>query len=184
MRIPIVLLTSLTGLTLAASSPQGRAVTCATNAQRVLGVFLGDFDVHAIFRTGPATWDSSLARSHFAWDLDGCVLVERFDGIRFGQPYRYLSIWGSAGDTLRPIQQWFVHSQHGVMSLSEGNWNPTGDTLIVEDSAFVRGSWVHQRHIMSRPVAGKFVREGRRSEDGGRTWFTTSRLWYARHSSN
>ena len=184
MRTFIALLTSLTVLTIAASKQRTPAVGCATNAQRALGGFLGDFDVSAAFRNGPGTWDSSLARSSFAWDLDGCVLVERFDGVRFGQPYRYLSIWGAAGDPGRPIQQWFVHSQHGVMTLSEGNWNPTGDTLIVEDSAFVRGGWVHQRHIMSRPVAGRFVSEGRRSEDGGRTWFPTSRYRYVRHGSN
>ncbi len=184
MQIPIPLLLSLTLLTLAARKHQPPASPCATNATRAFGVFLGDFSVRATFRTGPGTWDSSLARSHFAWDLDRCVLVERFDGRRFGQPYRYLSIWGAAGDTVRPIQQLFVHSQHGVMNLSQGNWNSAGDTLIVEDSAFVSGGWVHERHIMSRPVAGRFVSEGRRSDDGGRTWFPTSRSRYVRRGSN
>jgi hypothetical protein len=184
VRTPIPLLALLTLLTLATSKHQGPASTCATNSQRALGVFLGDFEVRATFRTGPGTWDSSLARSHFAWDLDRCVLVERFDGRRFGQPYRYLSIWGAAGDTVQPIQRLLVHSQHGVMNLSQGNWNAAGDTLIVADSVFVRGSWVHERHIMSRPVAGRFVSEGRRSEDGGRTWFSTSRSLYVRRGPN
>lgn len=178
------MLLPLAALILPVVKRQGWADTCATNAQRVLGVFLGDYEVRATFRAGPAAWDSSLARSTFAWDLEGCVLVERFDGMRFGQPYRYLSMWGAGGDTARPIQQVFVHSQHGVLSLSQGNWTPTGDTLFVEDSAFVRGGWIHERHVMSRPVAGRFVSEGRRSENGGRTWFPTSHLRYLRHGSN
>lgn len=112
-----------------------------------------------------ATWDSSLARSHFAWDREGCVLVEHFEGLRFGQAYRYLSIWGAAGDTVRPIQQLFVHSQHGLLGLSQGGWKPAGDTLIVGDSAFVRERWIYER-------------------DGGRTWFPTSHSRYLRLGSN
>lgn len=184
MRTLIVLLLPLAALTLSADKGHGPAATCATDVQRALGVFLGDYEVRAAFRAGPVAWDSSLARSNFAWDLDGCVLMERFDGLRFGQPYRYLSIWGAEGDTARPIQHIFVHSQHGVLSLSQGNWNPAGDTLIVEDSAFVRGGWVHERHVMSRPASGRFVTEGRRSENGGRTWFPTSHLRYLRRGSN
>lgn len=172
-------------LALASGDSQGPAEPCATSTRRSLAVFLGEFDVAATFRTGPATWDSSPAQSLFAWDLDGCLLVERFDGMRFGAPYRYLSVWGAAsGDSVRPIQQLFVHSQHGVMTLSQGNWNLTGDTLIVGDSAFVRGRWIHERHRMSRPVAGRFVSEGRRSEDGGRTWFPTSHARYVRRGSD
>jgi len=162
MRTFIVLLLPLTALILPAGKPHGPAATCATNAQRALGAFLGEYEVRATFRAGAAAWDSSLARSHFAWDLDGCVLVERFDGRRFGEPYRYLSLWGAGADSGRPIQQMFVHSQHGVLSLSQGDWNPTRDTLIVEDSAFVSGGVGPQtpRHV---PTGCRRFRERRTS---------------------
>jgi hypothetical protein len=128
---PVLLLFAI--LPLATGNPRRPAVTCATDAQRALGVFWGDFDVQVRYRTGPSTWDSSRATAQFTWDLDSCVLVEHFAGTRFGQPYRYLSVWGAAGDSVHPIQQFFVHSQHGLLSLSQGGWDPTGDTLIVED---------------------------------------------------
>jgi hypothetical protein len=80
---------------------------------------------------------------------------------------------------VRPIQRFFVHSQHGLLGLSEGSWNPTGDTLVVEDSALVRGAWIRQRYLLSRPRAGAFTAEGRRSEDGGKTWFVTYRVRYS-----
>jgi hypothetical protein len=36
-------------------------------------------------------------------------------------------------------------------------------------------AWVHQRYVLTRPAGGTFAAEGRRSEDGGRTWIVTYR---------
>jgi hypothetical protein len=72
----------------------------------------------------------------------------------------------------------FAHSQHGILSLSAGGWNAIGDSLMVTDSVFVRARWVHQRYVLTRPADGTFTTEGRRSEDGGRTWIVTYRARY------
>jgi hypothetical protein len=63
------------------------AAACSSKAQRLLGIFVGDFNVRAAYRSGATCWDSSAVRSHFAWELGGCVLVEHFDGRCFGEPY-------------------------------------------------------------------------------------------------
>jgi hypothetical protein len=62
--------------------------------------------------------------------------------------------------------------------LAVGGWTATGDTLVLGDSVFVRGSWVFERELFTHPTADGFVNEGWRSEDGGRTWFLTRRAVY------
>lgn len=159
-------------------SGQQPSESCAASSHRLLGAFVGDFDVAATYRAGTAGWDSATARSQFTWALDGCLLEERFTGRRYGAPYAYLALWGSSGDRARPIERAFAHSQHGILSLSAGDWNPVGDSLMVADSAFVRAAWVHQRYVLTRPLGGTFTAAGLRSEDGGRTWFATYRARY------
>jgi hypothetical protein len=154
--------------------------SCVDSTRSLLGAFQGDYRVHTLNRAGPAAWDSTDARAHFAWELDGCLMVERYEGQRGGEPYSTLALWGTSGNPERPIQRTFAHSQHGVLVLSEGRWNAAGDTLTLADSAFVRGVWVQQRYVVSRPRSGVFTAEGRRSEDHGATWIVTMRARYNR----
>jgi hypothetical protein len=155
--------------------------SCVDSTMRILGQFVGEYDVRAEFRAGPMGWDSSAARSRFGWEFGGCLLREDFSTRRSGEPYEYIAIWGTSGAAPHRVQLVFVHSQHGLLGLSEGGWNAAGDSLVVDDSVFVRGQWVHQRNVFSRPREGSFVSQGWRSEDGGRTWFLTQRAFYARH---
>ncbi len=53
---------------------------CVDSSARSLGVFIGDYDVDAAFRSGNARWDSSRARSRFTWALAGCIMREEFVG--------------------------------------------------------------------------------------------------------
>ncbi|MBC7843370.1 MAG: hypothetical protein H7099_13700 [Gemmatimonadaceae bacterium] len=153
---------------------------CNATTPAALGVFAGEFDVAIAFRAGPTSWDSTSGRASFAPDLDACLIVERFAGRRYGSPYSYLALWGASGDSANAIQRTFVHSQHGVMGLSSGDWSRGRDSLVVRDSAMVRGRWIHERWVLTRPVDGRFAATGLRSEDGGLTWFATARATFAR----
>lgn len=153
---------------------------CVDSSARSLGVFIGDYDVDASFRSGSGAWDSSSAHSQFIWVLGGCIMRENFVGRSFNRPYEYLALWGTSGPGSHRVQRLFVHSQHGLLGISEGDWNAARDSLIVEDSVLVRGQWIRQRNVMTRPVAGRFTVEGWRSEDGGKTWFPTNKARYSR----
>jgi hypothetical protein len=107
-------------------------------------------------------------------------MVEHFAGRRGGEAFETVALWGTSGGLDHPIQRVFAHSQHGLLGLSEGRWNAAGDTLTLADSALVRGTWIQERHVVSRPRGGVFSAEGRRSEDGGRTWTITLRARYTR----
>jgi hypothetical protein len=156
---------------------------CVASTRRLLGMFVGDYRVQAAYRVGPSLWDSTVSQGHFAWELGGCLLIERLQGWRGGEPYAYVALWGTSGPADHRVQRAFAHSQHGVLDLMEGRWNSTMDTLILGDSVFVGRQWMYQRFVISRPEHGSFVVEERRSEDGGHTWFATRRATYTKASS-
>lgn len=157
--------------------------SCVDSTSRWLGMLIGEYRVQAVTRAGAGMWDSTAAEARFAWELGGCLMIERFKGRRDGEPYQTVALWGTSGSPAHPIQRTFAHSQHGLLGLSEGSWDVAGDTLVLADSAFVRGKWVQQRYVVSRPHSGAFTAEGRRSEDGGKTWLITLRARYVRIGS-
>ena len=176
----------LAGATLLASplSAQASAQTppfsCADTTTHVLGFLVGQYSATAVFRAGAAAWDSTTATVSITRELGGCVLREHFRGTRYGAPYEYLAHWSAHGGAPTPVQRSFVHSQHGILVLSAGR--RTGDSLIVGDSLFLRGRWVHQEVALWRDgTDGTVLRsESRRSEDGRATWFATQRVRYER----
>jgi hypothetical protein len=162
-------------------APEITQANCVEDVQRAVGAFVGQWNVRLIVRTGPATRDTSAATATIAPELGGCILRESFHGTRSGEPFDVAALWGVNGATDRaPIQRASAHSQHGLLTLSEGRWSDAGDTLTLRDSAVVRGIWIQQQTVISRPQSGRFIIEGRRSEDGGRTWIVTQRLLYSR----
>jgi hypothetical protein len=143
-----------------------------------LAALAGEWIVEAEFRAGE-TFESAPGRASIRRDLDGCIFVQRYEGTRWGKPYAFVSILGaSSGDAANPIQEVFVHSQHGILSLSSGKL--ADGELIVEDAPVVRGQVVLQRHVYFDVSPRGFRSESRRSTDRGATWIVTSRARYRR----
>lgn len=104
------------------------------------------------------------------------MLVDRYDGTRSGKPLAFLAILGANGpDAAKSIQEIFVHSQHGILSLSSGRVD--GSELVVEDAPTVEGKIVLIRHVYFEVSPRAFRYESRRSTDRGATWTVT---WKAR----
>lgn len=158
-----------------------RASACADTTRLVLGRLIGSYRAQIWFRTGSAAGDTSTARVTIRPVLDGCILEERLVGRRYGNPYSYLAWWGAHGGSARPVQRVFVHSQHGILGISAGGWS--ADSLVLEDSASVRGRWIYERLVLvpsSNGFAGGFGSAQLRSEDGRQSWFVTQRTLYLR----
>ena len=155
---------------------------CAAKDVAFLASLAGDWQVDAEFRAGES-WESAPGRASFAPDLGGCVLLERFEGTRFGKPWAFLAILGANGggeDPAKPIQEVFVHSQHGILSLSAGRIE--GGELVVEDAPTVGGQVVLIRHVYFDVSPGGFRYESRRSTDRGASWTVTMKARYRRKS--
>jgi hypothetical protein len=164
----------------ARSAAQAAPCSCPDTTSRVLGFLVGEYSASAVFRAGASAWDSTSATVSITRDLGGCVLREHFRGTRYGAPYEYLALWSAHGGAATPVQRFFVHSQHGILVLSAGR--RTGDSLVVGDSVFLRGRWVHQEVALWREgTDGRVLRsESRRAEDGRASWFATQRMRYER----
>ena len=143
-----------------------------------LAALAGDWDVDAEFRAGE-TFESASGRATIQRDLDGCVFVQRYEGTRWGKPYAFVAILGaSSGDAANPIQEVFVHSQHGILSLSSGRI--VGGELVIESAPVVLGQVVLQRHVYFGVLPASFRTESRRSTDRGASWTVSSRARYRR----
>ena len=178
----IVVVAALFSSRLPAQSAAARSIpySCADTTSRVLGFLAGEYTARATFRAGPTAWDTTSATVTITRDLDGCVLREHFRGTRYGARYEYVALWSANGGAATPVQRFFVHSQHGILVLSAGR--RSGDSLVVGDSVFLRGRWVHQETAVWRAGADGAVllSESRRSEDGRASWFATQRMRYER----
>lgn len=129
------------------------------------------------FRSGD-DWERADGRASIRPELSGCVLVQRYAGTRFGKPYEFLAILGASGMGAAPMQEVFVHSQHGILSLSSGQI--AGGELVVEDRPTIDSRVVVLQHV-DRDVGPEGFRwENRRSTDGGSTWRVTLRAKYRR----
>jgi hypothetical protein len=161
---------------------QADAYSCADTTSRTLGFLLGEYSASTAFRAGPRAWESARATVTIRRELGGCVLREHYVGTRYGAPYEYLALWSANGGASAPVQRSFVHSQHGILGVSKGR--VAGDSLVLDDSSFVRGRWVFERFVLWREGGASNVlqSEGRRSEDGRASWFPTQRTRYARQA--
>ncbi len=117
---PAVLIWGFVGASPAAPAPP----SCAAKDNAFLASLVGEWEVDAEFRSGES-WEAASGRASIKPDLGGCVVLERYDGTRFGKPWAFLAILGANGgggsmDEKNPIQEVFVHSQHGILSLSSG----------------------------------------------------------------
>ena len=152
---------------------------CVARDTALLQSLVGDWEVEMEFRTGDE-WERAPGRASVRPELSGCVLVERYTGTRQGAPYEFLALLGANGMG-DPIQEVFVHSQHGILSLSSGK--VTGGGLVVEDAPIVDGKVVRLRHTYSDVTAEGFRYESSRSTDGGASWRVTVRGKYRRASA-
>jgi hypothetical protein len=101
---------------------------------------------------------------------------------RFGKPYAFIALLGANGpDAGKPIQEVFVHSQHGIVSLSSGRIE--GGEGVVEDAPTVGGEVVLIRHVYFEVSPGGFRYESRRSTDRGASWTVSWKARYRRSST-
>jgi len=170
----IVLFWGFTG----AAAGQTPAPECAAKESAFLQALVGTWAVDAEFRSGDS-WESAPGRASIRADLGGCVVVVHYEGTRFEKPYSFLAILGANGpDAAKPMQEVFVHSQHGIVSLSTGRIE--NGQLALDDAPSVGGRTVLIRHVYFDAGPDGFRYESRRSTDRGASWTVTSRARYRR----
>jgi hypothetical protein len=112
--------------------------------------------------------------------LDGCVIVEEFDGTP-GGPLKGMSV--STYDVRRKVwKQTWVDNQASYLELEGGRVDDGAVRLILSRAAVVNGQPLRQRMVFRDVEKDRLVWDWQRSRDDGQTWETTWSIRYARRA--
>ncbi len=143
-----------------------------------LDFLAGEWTVEAnrrLAKDGP--WDKSTGSSKFEKVVGQSIFQEDHTGTKQGRDF-IVRTWLANDNRTKLYQRVSVDSDHGVLSLFEGNFS--GDTLALFNQLKLPDQVIHLRHQYIIVSQDKFIFESARSTDGGRNWDMTSRLYYER----
>lgn len=159
------------------ASGQGERPPCWHEEFAELNFLEGAWEVRSTARLAGGEWDTTVARSQIEVDLEGCLLVERFQGTRAGHEYEAVGLLGFNSIEHR-LQRVWVDSEHGMLVTYEGE-SQAGEILL-EYSMVLRGQSILLRHVYLNIGEATFTLESRRSTDQGQSWEVTWRAQYTR----
>jgi hypothetical protein len=154
-----------------------RPPSCTTDELKTLLALEGEWNVHGSIRLPDGVWDEVAGRARFSVDLDGCVVIERYEDDRSAGPLSGLAMY--AFDPLDGRQQkTWLDSVHGSILLFRGG--PVGDKVIFNSKRDIRGTTHYFVEEYAFESKDRFVHERRRAKGDRKTWRATSRLMYER----
>lgn len=151
---------------------------CATEQAKQLKFLQGKWNVINRFRTSGQDnkWEETKAKSEIKFLFKDCLWLEELEGTREGRPHEVIGMYSY--NNINDKLQWVGgHSEHGVLSLYEGNFE--GDDLNMFSSLEIRGRKILFRRQITKTAKGFEVRS-QRSVDDGKTWDTSWHLTYTR----
>ncbi len=116
------------------------------------------------------TWDGGEGRNRVTKEMDGRVVVERFESL---EPERWSGMSVSVFDERQGWRQTWVDSTGNYWALL-GSPQTEGFSFSVTEEE-EDGSEVEKRMVFSNVEADAFDWRWERSEDGGETW---TKLWF------
>jgi hypothetical protein len=157
--------------------PQQNMSPCYHKEREALDFLIGDWNVDANVRLADGTWEKSSATTEIKADLSGCLLSERFTGMRAGHTFSALALM-AFNNTSKRLQRVWSDSEHGLLVMYEGN--RSGNEIIMETEILLDGKSVKLRNAYLEISGSAFSLESGRSTDGGKTWITVTKLQYKR----
>jgi hypothetical protein len=152
---------------------------CPAPALARLAATRGAWIVRWLDRIAPRKYSTSMARSTIRTAAGGCALLERFVGLRDGEPFEALTLIAPAGDD--SLQRMWQDSEHGALLRFAADLR--ADPLRFEWSRNLGGRVLRVRMTYLMLAAEGFITETELSPDGGQTWQLVSRQEYRRISS-
>ena len=151
---------------------------CATEESKRLKFLEGKWNVVNRFRINGREniWEETKAKSKIKFLFKDCLWQEELKGKREGRPHKVISLY-SYNNMSKKLQWVGGHSEHGVLTLYEGNFDE--GELKLESSLEIRGRTIFFRRLITKTASGFEVRS-QRSVDEGKTWDTGWHLTYTR----
>ena len=137
----------------------------------------GDWSVSGSVRRPDGEWEEVSGSSRFAVDLDGCVLIERYEDSRSSGPLSAIATF-SYDPIDRRLQKAWVDSGHGSILLFRGGL--VGDKTVFSTKKEIRGTTHHFVEEYGFDGSDRFVHERRRAAGDRKIWRATSRVVYER----
>jgi hypothetical protein len=156
-------------------APAGaQPVRCAGPGYDDFDFWVGDWTAHWRAADGRELQGSNRIRR----TLDGCVILEEFDGAP-GGPLKGMSV--STYDARRKVwRQTWVDNQAGYLDFEGGRVDDRAPRLVLSRSAVINGQPVRQRMVFRDIGANTFTWDWQRSRDDGATWESQWTIRYAR----
>ncbi len=169
--ITAALLVLLLGGASAPAQAQAGTAPCRTPEFAQFDFWLGDWTV----RWTDKDKGEQTGRNHVRKTLDGCVILEQFDG-RPGSPLQGTSV-STFDSRAGQWKQTWVDNSGGYLDF-EGGFRD--GRMILSRRAALAGAAMQQRMIFSEIEVDSLTWDWQTSKDNGATWSTTWRLRYTR----
>lgn len=155
-----------------------RPKPCSSPEARQLDFWIGEWTLTSRARIGPGEDDfaSGAASNNIRAVLDGCVILENFDGMTAAEGFRGMSV-SSWNPALGKWQQTWVDNAGGYLDFVGGM---EGDKMILSREAEREGVKFLQRMVFENITADSLDWLWERSDDQGETWTLLWHLHYER----
>jgi hypothetical protein len=175
--LPAALRRALSALALAgvaASSAAQQPVRCTGPGYDDFDFWVGEWTVQ--WRTADGRDAHGINRIRRT--LDGCVIVEEFDGTP-GGPLKGISV--SVYDARRKVwKQTWVDNQASYLDFEGGRVEDANQRLVLSRTTVVNDQPIQQRMVFRDVSANALTWDWQRSRDGGARWETQWTIRYSR----
>lgn len=150
---------------------------CSSPEAKQFDFWIGEWNLTSRMKTGPGEndWAESTASNRIEKTLDGCVILENFDG-RPAADLQGMSV-SSWNPKLGKWQQTWVDNKGGYLDFVGGFEE---GKMILSREAERDGKEIHQRMVFENITENSLDWNWERSDDGGTTWTLLWHLHYAR----
>ena len=155
-----LLITLLLSTNFAGQSPAVDEPGCATEQSKSLNFLVGTWKVRSNFRVSRSEnkWETTEAVSRISHLFENCIYQEILTGKRDDRPHQFTGLF-SYNNLSNKLQWAGGHSEHGVLTLYEGNF--VDDELVLESQLFLRSNLVYFRIVFTKTETGFNVRSER-----------------------
>ena len=156
---------------------QQHPTACSHEEFSALDHLAGDWTVSGSIRLPDGEWEEITGRARFSEDLDGCILIERYEDDRSAGAFSAIGLFSYDAIDGR-LQKTWTDSQHGLTLLYRGG--VVDGKMVFSASKEIRGTMHYFVEEYDFDGSDRFVHARRRATGDRNTWRATSRLVYER----
>lgn len=157
-----------------AQQDQAAHPPCLPITESLLAPLEGAWTVNWTYRTAPGQFAQSLGQAQIRQDLNGCALIEHFEGTLRGLPFSAITMFSQKAEG--QYDRVRIDSEHGSFTQSAGHVQ--GDSLVFEWQNDLGTRVLRTRHYFFEIRDTTFTVEFYLSRSEGAPWELVQRARY------